>query len=224
MLGPPVSPGQAGIGAVVAVGGLFPLIRALPGAGSVSGLFPAIHPSPSPAPGSGGPQSSLVPGSPPPARPAAASQAPASMTANDFLEADLPLGGGQLAALIFLAAAVVTVAAARFRPRSPSPAPAASGPPGRLVPSAYVFPSAHVPARPAAASQRPASTATGESPPAGTATDQSPPAGTANVEHPPAGLPPGGLGGGQVAMLVFLTAALAAGIAQFVHHRALRRG
>jgi hypothetical protein len=223
------------------VSGLFPLIKPLPGV--VGNLFPVIQPSPSPA---GAPPAGRSTGRRTHGRPAAASQMPVNTTADDSMQSSPPFGGGQVAALIFLALAIFTVAAARFRARPPSPAPATGGPPGRLVPSAYEFPVAHAPARPAAASQMPASTTADESPPASTA-DNGPPASTAADESPPATTADNGppastaadesrpaatsadagqpasfpVGRAGIVVLTFLAAALAAGI---VRLRVRRRG
>jgi hypothetical protein len=95
---------------------LFPLIRPLPlpGAGGPVGhLFPVINPSP----GAGG-AASPFPSIRPSSRLAAADRTSARTTAaDDSMPADLPLGGGQAAALFFLAVAAALTGLARFRKR-----------------------------------------------------------------------------------------------------------
>lgn len=120
-LGVPQEPGQAGNGGAGLLSGLFPLIR--PGSvqaagGMVGQLFPIISPSPSPAPGAGGP-GSLFPSVRPSAHPATAARTSSRTTvADDSMPTDLPLGEGQIAALCCLAiAASLTAGAARFRTR-----------------------------------------------------------------------------------------------------------
>jgi hypothetical protein len=177
-LGAPQWPSQAGSGAAGLVRGLFPLI--LPSSPpDVASLFPTIQPSPSPFPGTGGPANSLLPTIHPPAR-AAAADRPSVGTATGLPWTGLPLGGGQIAALFFLAAAALTSAAARLRTRWPSRASGASGP--QVSP----FPGAHSSPLPAAPSPMPTRTTAGKSSPAG-------------LSH----------GGGRVARLIFLAAALA---------------